>query len=225
MGRRRVRPAGWRAGFTLIELLVVVAIVGVLASLLLPALSRAKASARAIQCLGHLRQIALGVRMYADDHDEETPRSQHSAFTHGQWVWGRAIAGYLGSSPTGWTNLLRDIYRCPADRRGMPWSYGMNVYFELGPDDDYEGKPATWRRVGQVPHPATTVGMSENDTGADHVMAHFWVTVADAVEVPALRHVTRSNYTFVDGHAGALRLAETFDPPKRIDAWNPSTAP
>jgi prepilin-type N-terminal cleavage/methylation domain-containing protein len=212
-------------GFTLIELLVVIALIAVLASLLLPALGRAKAGARSIQCLGQLRQIGLAMGMYADDHNEEFPRSQHSAFTHGQPPWGRAIAGHLGSSPSAWTNLLKDVYRCPADRRPAPWSYGLNVYFELGPDDDYAGKPDTWRRVSQIPHPATTVMFSENNTSADHLMAHFWTSPADAADVPNHRHGRHSNYAFVEGHARAHRLEETFEPARAIDAWNPATAP
>ncbi|MCC6233358.1 MAG: type II secretion system protein, partial [Verrucomicrobiales bacterium] len=74
-----VRRTGERAAFTLVELLVVIAIVGLLASLLLPALSKAKGKARSIQCLGQLRQIGLAATLYAEDHDGELPRSQHSA--------------------------------------------------------------------------------------------------------------------------------------------------
>jgi prepilin-type N-terminal cleavage/methylation domain-containing protein/prepilin-type processing-associated H-X9-DG protein len=210
--------------FTLIELLVVVAIVGLLASLLLPALARAKGTARSIQCLGHLRQIGLAVGFYADDHDDELPRSQHSAFAHGQLPWGRAVAAHLGSSSKAWTNLLSGVYRCPADRRPASGSYGLNVYFELGPDDDYSGKPDTWRRRATAPSPAATLALSENATSADHLMAHFWVTREDAVDVPSRRHAGRSGYSFLDGHAGSLRLEETFDPPRAVDRWNPGTA-
>lgn len=62
--------AGHRRGFTLIELLVVIAIIAVLAALLLPALTRAKAKATAVQCMSNYRQLQLGWLMYAQDNNE-----------------------------------------------------------------------------------------------------------------------------------------------------------
>jgi len=56
-----------RFGFTLIELLVVVAIIAMLIAILLPSLSRARQQARAVKCLGHLRELAHGMVIYYDE--------------------------------------------------------------------------------------------------------------------------------------------------------------
>jgi prepilin-type processing-associated H-X9-DG protein len=205
----------------LIELLVVIAVIAVLAALLLPALTKAKESARSIQCLSQMRQIGLAVRYYADKNDDEFPRSQHSAFAHGHLSWGRAIAPQLGSSGTAWTNLLQGIYHCPSDKRTTTlWSYGLNVYFELGSDDDYTGKPQTWRRWSSIPQPSATILFAESASSADHIMPNFWITPSDAADLDAKRHRSKANYAFVDGHAQLLPLTQTYAPPQ-MDLWNP----
>lgn len=62
-----------KRGFTLIELLVVIAVIAILAALLFPTISAAKARAKRTTCLNNLRQISLGVRMYSDDSSDATP--------------------------------------------------------------------------------------------------------------------------------------------------------
>jgi prepilin-type N-terminal cleavage/methylation domain-containing protein/prepilin-type processing-associated H-X9-DG protein len=215
-------------GFTLIELLVVIAIIAILASLLLPALSRAKSKASSVQCLNQMRQVGLATVMYAEDNEGWLPRSSHSAMAYRQLPWGYALAPYiLGKQVTQtdvlWTNLFNNLYRCPKDQgKRTDWSYGKNVYPELSAEET--GGP-TWHRLGQIPRPVATVIYAEKiaSSMADHLMAHFWLEGGQP-EVDRNRHDRKSNYVYCDGHALKQRFEATFSLTNCVDNWNPGTA-
>jgi len=91
------------AGFSLVELLVVIALIALLASLLLPALSRAKAKARVTRCTNNLRQLGLAFRQYADDNQDFLPR-------RGQGVQPLAQI----DRPEDWFNALPPYFNSPS---------------------------------------------------------------------------------------------------------------
>ena len=213
---------GAACGFTLIELLVVIAILSILLATLLPALSRARAAARSAPCAANQRQLAQAAGLYSDDHSDYFARSQHSAFANRELPWARVFAPYLGSDTNAWGELMGGVYHCPSDDRKGSFSFGQNVYFELGSSDDYEGKPDTWRRRMDVRSPATTVLYAENASEADHIMPNFWGGPQDAEDVAQTRHGRRSNYAFVDGHIESLPFSQIYDPGKGIDHWHPA---
>jgi prepilin-type N-terminal cleavage/methylation domain-containing protein len=144
------RRRGSRGAFTLIELLVVIAIIAILASLLLPALAKAKTKAKAIACVNNLKQLSIVWAMYSGDNAEALAPNGSGDNPQVQQTW---VAGSFESQPADSTNLFllvnpaasifapymttAAIYKCPSDnsteqvgnkRYPRVRSYGMNAY-------------------------------------------------------------------------------------------------
>jgi prepilin-type N-terminal cleavage/methylation domain-containing protein/prepilin-type processing-associated H-X9-DG protein len=117
-------------GFTLIELLIVIAIIAILAAIIFPVLSSAQKRAWTIQCVSNLRQIGVGMKIFADENGELYPESG------GDIYWGTVDAPPpVGSGKPSWMEQIvsqiqnTNVYDCPGNRQLPPDMQGPYNYF------------------------------------------------------------------------------------------------
>lgn len=232
--RRRELPPRARAcrGFTLVELMVVIAIVAVLASLLLPALGRAKMAAQRTACLGNFRQWGLAMKLYVDDNEDVMPRE--SAFGQGVvlhlWAdikhpkagdaWFNALPPYANRQPA--SNYFHrktefyespSLFQCPVARPNPGFS--PYAYFSMSMNSQLikSGIPPN---INDMCRPSSTVMFLDNLLRNEPKFVQGMAS--DDFGQPSshanrfsIRHGGKGNLLFWDGSAGSFPGREVVD--------------
>jgi prepilin-type N-terminal cleavage/methylation domain-containing protein/prepilin-type processing-associated H-X9-DG protein len=198
-----------KKAFTLIELLVVIAIIAILASMLLPALGKAKERARTAQCANNLRQVGFAMQMYGDDANGFLPAANGSV----PWI---------STNPVPWTRPLVDYYRttnvlrCPSmsqhyARSSFNYFLGSRAVFVL------TGGPGVLKLSG-VNYASQYILSGDSNWAFDAIDAdpdNYSQDTLFAFTSPA--HNGAVNILFADGH---VRSYKKFSPGDMTYAWD-----
>ena len=190
-GEHRNAPGG----FTLVELLVVIAIIGLLASMLLPALASAKARAKGTYCSSNFHQLGLATLMYTQDNQGKI---QLDGFYGGDETWAAILA--TNGVPLG----TRDIFVCPA-YKPFRWDNWINVYgIRLDPPEDATSGPdGLIFQTASVPKPSEYLHLADTTSqaqGGFTARQYYFFRVSSTLKMVHARHGRRANGLFLDGH-------------------------
>jgi prepilin-type N-terminal cleavage/methylation domain-containing protein/prepilin-type processing-associated H-X9-DG protein len=194
-----------RTGFTLIELLVVIAIIAILASILFPVFARARENARRASCMSNLKQLGLGLTMYAQDYDEKNPLIfvclDSDAVCNDFEYWPSLVQPYLKSKQLFVCPSHTDPFILAGRNAGWPVSYVANSVFDT-PAGNQQPPMSNGNRgpssLASIQEPSTTIWALD---GGTYFELNSWnkTDLGTAIAV-SKRHLDGANFLFCDGH-------------------------
>jgi prepilin-type N-terminal cleavage/methylation domain-containing protein len=230
--RLPARKSRKRNGFTLIELLVVIAIIAILASLLLPGLSKSKELATGAACQGNQRQLAAAWLMYSDDNHGKLLGGKFGAFTligGGFWFGPQTVT----TTATGKQRAMEEItagikmgplfpyipavdaHHCPGDMRtrladvGEGWAYDSYSLAE-GLNGDQWGGVEAIRKMDEIIDPSQKMTFVEEADSRSFNAGSWVLNVIERnwTDPLAIFHNVRSTFSFSDGHVESHKWLE-----------------
>ncbi|MCM8525180.1 MAG: prepilin-type N-terminal cleavage/methylation domain-containing protein [Lentisphaeraceae bacterium] len=211
-----------KTSFTLIELLVVVAILGILISMLLPALAKSRMKVRQVHCLSNMKQVLASAYMYATDNQgyltvartwqfELEPYSRNKYLTKSDWE----NSSYKGT-----------IFECLENKvfsSSAPWAGGMGMNWQyMGYFEGAVGSPR--QMISKIDTPAETIFSGDTEYHMHWNFKFLYAPLHVNANTPSLdarykKHGKGANYAWVDGHASFVHKPNILQGKNSLANW------
>ena len=206
-----------RKSFTLIELLVVIAIIAILASMLLPALNKARSTAKKIACVNNFKQLGTVCKFYTNDYDGWVPPAAQTYNVKYFDIWSRVALNPSEPGRVGWAAMyyksrsvdpaipalccpeaLREDFYSDSGSKSSYGTYGLNIHVSYFVSWSAN---KVWHKYNQYKKPTTVMQASECAT--THGLSG---NTYHSEDNPVFRHLKATNIVWLDGHVSTEKV-------------------